>query len=114
MTCDRCYQPLDVGDHGLNVCPLQPRRAPAVRPDDIPGGIDIEHGICHDDGTPKRYYSQSAITQACVEKGVRRWSDIYEERRVVPAQQLADYHTRAPECIEARRDRLADAQRRRR
>lgn len=26
MTCERCYQPLAEGEHGLYRCPLEPRR----------------------------------------------------------------------------------------
>jgi putative FmdB family regulatory protein len=32
-----------------------------VIPDEIPGGIEIRHGICHPDGTPRRYYSRSEM-----------------------------------------------------
>jgi hypothetical protein len=38
--------------------------------DDIPGGIDIRHGICHPDGTPKRYYSKTEMRRAANEKGL--------------------------------------------
>lgn len=39
MTCDRCYQPLAVGEHGRWKCPLEPRRATfAVIDDQLEGG----------------------------------------------------------------------------
>lgn len=38
--------------------------------DEIPGGIWIAHGICNDDGTPKKYYSKSEIARAAKEKGL--------------------------------------------
>jgi hypothetical protein len=41
----------------------------AVIGDDIPGGIDIRHGLCHEDGTPKRYYAKSEIARAAKAKG---------------------------------------------
>lgn len=44
--------------------------AAAVVGDDIPGGIEIRHGICNPDGTPKRYYSKSDIKRALNEKGL--------------------------------------------
>jgi hypothetical protein len=54
-------------------------RAAKVQGDDIPGGIEILHGICNEDGTPKRYYSKSAIKQACAVKGVMPYHDVYAE-----------------------------------
>jgi hypothetical protein len=80
MTCERCYRPLDVGEHGLYLCPLEQRRtAPVVWADDIPGGIEMTNGICNEDGTPKRYYSHSEIRAACKERGVIPYHDVYTE-----------------------------------
>jgi hypothetical protein len=45
-------------------------RSAGVIDDSIPGGILIHHGICNDDGTPKRYYSKSEIHRAAFEKNV--------------------------------------------
>lgn len=45
-------------------------RAPNIIPDDIPGGVLIRHGICNDDGTPRKYYSKSEMTRAAKEKGL--------------------------------------------
>lgn len=39
-------------------------RAHSVIGDDIPGGIEIRHGLCNPDGTPKRYYSKTEIKEA--------------------------------------------------
>ena len=91
MRCDRCYGLLDVGEHGLYLCPLAPRRAAAVVPDDIPGGLVIEHGLCNDDGTPRTYYSRTEIDRACEAKGMRRWSDYYSEDRTKPAREYGDW-----------------------
>lgn len=38
--------------------------------DDIPGGILIKHGVCNEDGTPRRFYSKSEIRRAAKEKGL--------------------------------------------
>lgn len=38
--------------------------------DDIPGGVWIRHGICNDDGTPRRYDSKSEMARAAKEKGL--------------------------------------------
>jgi hypothetical protein len=71
MTCERCYRPLDQGEHGLYLCPLQTRRAaPVVWADDIPGGIEIAHGLCNADGSPRRFDSRSAIQTGRREKGL--------------------------------------------
>ena len=43
--------------------------------DDIPGGIEIRHGVCNPDGTPKRYYSKSSIRQAAWEAGYFQGDD---------------------------------------
>ncbi len=79
MICERCYKPEDIGEHGHMRCPLQPRRAVTVWADDIPGGVDIANAICNPDGSPKRYYSKSAIKQACAVKGVVPYHDVYVE-----------------------------------
>lgn len=81
MTCDRCYQPLDIGAHGLGLCPLEPRRrvAPFVRPDSIPGGLEIAHGLCNADGTPKRYDSWTEIRAAAKAKNLIPYHEVYVE-----------------------------------
>jgi hypothetical protein len=38
--------------------------------DDIPGGIEIRNGICHDDGTPRRFYSKSEMKRVARQKGL--------------------------------------------
>jgi hypothetical protein len=47
----------------------EPSHAHAVIGDDIPGGLEIRHAICHDDGTPRRFYSKSAIREAARKAG---------------------------------------------
>src|SRR5688572_6007046 len=49
-------------------------RAPGLITDDIPGGVEIRHGIMNDDGTPKRYYSKTDIKRAANERGLV-WGD---------------------------------------
>jgi hypothetical protein len=80
VICDRCYKPTDEGEHGHMLCPLEARRkSSAIWVDDIPGGVEMTNGICNEDGTPKRYYSKSAIRAACKEKGVVPYHDVYSE-----------------------------------
>lgn len=44
-------------------------QAPGIATDGIPGGLLIKHGICNEDGTPKRYDSKSEIKRAAFEAG---------------------------------------------
>ena len=90
--CDRCYKPLDEGEHGVWLCPHESRRtAPTVRPDSIPGGRVIEHGLCNEDGSPRTYYSESEITRECEKRGLMRWSDMHTEDKTKDARVRADW-----------------------
>ncbi len=104
MICDRCYKPLEDGHHGQYICPLEPRRAPVVRPDSIPGGVMIAHGICNEDGSPKRYDSRSEIAQACAVKNVIPWTEVFTEDRTKDARVHDDW-LQSSESRRARRDR---------
>lgn len=42
----------------------------AIIDDDIPGGVLIHHGICNEDGTPRRYYSKSEIAKEAKRRGL--------------------------------------------
>lgn len=42
----------------------------AVIGDDIPGGIWIHHGICNEDGTPRKYYSKSEMAKEAENRGL--------------------------------------------
>lgn len=46
-----------------------PGRGTAVIGDEV--DLVFQHGICHDDGTPRRFRSRTEIRQACLEKGWR-------------------------------------------
>lgn len=41
----------------------------SISTDEIPGGIEIRHGICNPDGTPRRFYSKTDIKRAANEAG---------------------------------------------
>jgi putative FmdB family regulatory protein len=43
----------------------------AVIGDDIPGGIEIRHGLCNPDGTPKKYYTKSEIAREAKARGLQ-------------------------------------------
>lgn len=81
MICDRCLKPIENPDeHGLYLCPLEQRpKSTAIWADAIPGGIEIAHGLCHADGTPKRYDSRSEIKAACQEKGLVPYHEVFAE-----------------------------------
>lgn len=116
MTCERCYQPVSTGDHGLGLCPLEPRRlAPVVRPDDIPGGVLIGHGLCNPDGSPRRFDSRSAIARECAVRNLVPWTEVYTEDRTKDARVHDDWlksgeaqRARA-ERVEMRREKAARA-----
>lgn len=81
MKCWKCGDVVEVFRHhppepelclcgkGLRERTILPSKRRAVTPDEIPGGILIHHGLCNEDGTPKRYYSNSEIARAAKEKG---------------------------------------------
>jgi hypothetical protein len=54
--------------------------APAVFRDSIPGGLWIRHGICNDDGTPKRYDSVTDIRKAAAAKGLTIYGETPKPR----------------------------------
>jgi hypothetical protein len=69
-TCERCFSDINTGQHGVYLCPLEPRRASAVIGDDIPGGVLIEHGLVNADGSPRRYYSKSEMAAEAKRRGL--------------------------------------------
>lgn len=82
MTCERCLKPTTEGEHGLYLCPLQPRTyALFMCGDDIPGGLLVEHGICNPDGTPRRYYSKSEMAREAKRRGLTNWVEHKPDNR---------------------------------
>lgn len=67
ILCGTCNKELVVGEWPF--CPHGMGNSNVIG-DDIPGGVLIKHGVCNEDGTPKRYYTKSAIRQAAFEKGL--------------------------------------------
>ena len=43
---------------------------PSVIDDSIPGGLEIRHGLCNEDGTPRKYYSHSEIRAEAKRRGL--------------------------------------------
>lgn len=84
MTCEACHASTNrlIIHHDQLVCPRCRMQgegpsglAPYVIGDDIPGGIDIHHGLCWPDGTPRRFYSKSGIREAAFEEGYFQGDD---------------------------------------
>lgn len=105
MICGRCFQDATQGDHGLGLCPYEPRPVQyGVRQDSIEGGLWIAHGLCNPDGSPRRYDSRSEITRECAKRGLVRWTDGYEERATKEGRERADW-MRSGEFQRLRADR---------
>jgi hypothetical protein len=65
--CEKCSKEIVVGEwpfcpHGFG--------SNSVIGDDIPGGIEIRHGLCNEDGTPRRYYSKSEMDREAKKRGL--------------------------------------------
>lgn len=67
IRCDKCNKVLEVGDFPF--CP-HPQGKTFVNGDEIPGGLEVKHGICWPDGTPRKFYSKSEIRKAAAEVGL--------------------------------------------
>lgn len=39
--------------------------------DDIPGGVEIKHGLCNSDGSARRYYSKTEIANEAKRRGLQ-------------------------------------------
>lgn len=71
LACPTCGEPTKPVDNQIN-------HAHGIVPDEIPGGLLVEHAICNPDGTPKRYYSKSEIRKAANDAG---WTIVGESPR---------------------------------
>jgi hypothetical protein len=89
---------LDYDDHNVSA---------AVVGDDIPGGIEIRHGVCNDDGSPRRFYSRTELKRALNEKGLTisgdtprpynvSWSGRRDEKTERPAPIVGSPDSRGP------------------
>lgn len=72
-----CWEPISTGEVPCKECGKPTERVwltsgASVISDGIPGGVLISHGICHADGSPKRYYSKSDINKAAKAAGLTR------------------------------------------
>lgn len=65
---------------------MYPESGPAntilISTDDIPGGVEIRHGLCNEDGTPRRYYSKTDIRREANRRGLTQKGDTPKPYRV--------------------------------
>lgn len=71
-----CWEPVNSGEVLCNECQQPTKRiwvgkANAVIGDEIPGGVWIRHGICNEDGTPRKYYSHSEMRKEAARRGLQ-------------------------------------------
>jgi hypothetical protein len=63
VPCPQCGKSADIAFVSVNL-------APGVFSDSIPGGMMIKHGLCHADGTPRRYDSKTEIFAEAAKRGL--------------------------------------------
>lgn len=64
MACPNC------GERVVEVVEVRPRQSHGIIPDNIPGGIEIRHGLCNEDGSPRRYDSKTDIRREAARRGM--------------------------------------------
>lgn len=67
MTCERCQRPVEQGQHGIGLCPFEPRKGHGLIRDEIPGGQWFENGFV----TPQKFYSHSEHRAALDREGLQ-------------------------------------------
>lgn len=70
-----CWEPIGAPDVACPSCAAPTKRVwlgktCAIIPDDIPGGVWVRHGICNDDGTPRKYYTKSEMVKEAKARGL--------------------------------------------
>jgi len=74
--CEVCHAVLNVGDYPFckgDAARHVPSKTAGVIADSIPGGIEIKHGLCHPDGSPRRFDSHSDIRKAAKKAGMTNY-----------------------------------------
>jgi hypothetical protein len=87
MTCERCYQPLVTGEHGVGCCPLERRRdAAAIKPDTLVGGFLATNAWRE----PRYFDSQQAYEKALDADGMMLKPKRVSGDRAIDPQTLAN------------------------
>lgn len=70
--CDKCGYDIQIGDYPFCKGSVESHVGGVygVVRDDIPGGVEIKHGLCNPDGSPKRYYSMTEIKKEAKARGL--------------------------------------------
>lgn len=91
MICERCGEELHIGDFPFCRGSANDHKNTrfGVIGDDIPGGLDVKHGVCWPDGTPRRFYSKSEIRKAAHAAGLTMANETPK-----PNQQIVDQRGR--------------------
>lgn len=105
MLCERCFKPTDEGEHGLYLCPFEPRKyAPFVKQDSIEGGLTIHHGLCNEDGSPRTYYSRTEVNLECQKRGLVPWYEVRDnDTPILRDARVKDDWQRSSEAQRAKR-----------
>jgi hypothetical protein len=70
-----CWEPMYHEDIVCTTCGAETKRlwlgkTAAVIQDTIEGGLLVEHGICNEDGSARKYYSKSEMAREAKRKGL--------------------------------------------
>lgn len=74
-----CWEPINLTDPvPCKECGAETQRHWFAKPahvvsDEIPGGMEIRHGLCNEDGSPRRYYSHSEIKAEMKKRDLINW-----------------------------------------
>lgn len=69
------WEPVHTGSVPCTTCGKPAERVwlskgSSIVPDDIPGGLWVRHGICNEDGTPRKYYTKSEMVAEAKRRGL--------------------------------------------
>jgi hypothetical protein len=70
-----CWEPISAPEVACPDCGSATARTWLQKPasvisDEIPGGLEIRHGLCNEDGSPRKYYSKSEIAAEAKRRGM--------------------------------------------
>jgi hypothetical protein len=90
-----CLEPIEAPDVKCPKCNKLTERAWIGKPasiigDEIAGGMWVRHGICNEDGTPRKYYSKSEMAQEAKRRGLVN----YVEHVGKPGSDKSDHTTK--------------------
>lgn len=93
MICDRCFKMLADGDHGIGVCPFEPRSGHRVKPDTILGGFWAENAWRE----PRYFESQKQYLKALDQSGL-----MLKEKKPTHSRVMDPYTLAAAQALVAR------------